>query len=250
MVTFNKEKNHWNNLKVGITGANGSLGRSLIKSLRGKGAYIVGFTHGSNKEETKNNDCPNEWVKWEAESNITIEKYLLDIDILIINHGINEKGKQGLNEINRSLKINALSSWRLIEIFEEIIKKNKPYTNHPKEIWINTSEAEIQPAFSPTYEISKRLLGELVSLKWANRSKEDKRILIIRKLILGPFKSKLNPIGIMTSDFVASQIINQVDLNLNLIIITPNPLTYILIPINELIRFIYNRVTREQENIL
>ena len=37
-----------------------------------------------------------------------------------------------------------------------------------RELWVNTSEAEIQPAASPAYELSKRLIGQLVSLRGAN----------------------------------------------------------------------------------
>ena len=61
----------------------------------------------------------------------------------------------------------------------------------------------------------------------------------MRKLVLGPFKSNLNPIGIMNSDFVANQIMCQSRLPLRLIIVTPNPLTYILFPIIEIFRDVY-----------
>ena len=108
-----------------------------------------------------------------------------------------------------------------------------------RELWINTSEAEVQPALSPAYEISKRLIGQLASIKLGNKTNKELGNLKIRKLILGPFKSKLNPLGIMSPDFVANQIALQANYKCNLIIVTPNPLTYILIPLNELIRLIY-----------
>ena len=47
--------------------------------------------------------------------------------------------------------------------------------------------------------------------------------LIIRKLVLGPFKSNLNPIGLMNPSFVARNIVFQANIGLNLIIVTPNP---------------------------
>ena len=110
------------------------------------------------------------------------------------------------------------------------------------ELWVNTSEAEIQIALSPVYEITKRLIGELVSLKKSNLSKEKSEDFTIRKLVLGPFKSSLNPIGIMNSDFVAQKLINIAERNRYLIIVTPNPLTYLLMPITECIRITYSKL--------
>ncbi len=46
----------------------------------------------------------------------------------------------------------------------------------------------------------------------------------------------------MSADLVASQIVQQADLGLNLIIVTPNPLTYLLMPLTELGRMIYSRL--------
>ena len=51
------------------------------------------------------------------------------------------------------------------------IETNKNSFTYPREIWVNTSEAEIQPAFSPAYEISKRLIGQLVSFKYSSLTK-------------------------------------------------------------------------------
>ena len=56
---------------------------------------------------------------------------------------------------------------------------------------------------------------------------------VIRKLILGPFKSKLNPIGIMSANWVAKQIVNLAKRDIRNIIVTINPLTFVLFPIKE-----------------
>ncbi len=172
-----------------------------------------------------------------------IKPKLKKINILILNHGINLQANQTNEDINNSIEINALSTWRLLEMFETIAKeKNNP--SIIQEVWINTSEAEIQPALSPTYEISKKLLGELISLKKNNLTQEEKKLLRIRKIILGPFRSKLNPIGIMPASFVANQILLQSDIGLNLIIVTPNPLTYLFIPLTEIFRYTYSKLTK------
>tara|TARA_Y100001968_G_scaffold288434_1_gene290687 strand:- start:844 stop:1593 length:750 start_codon:yes stop_codon:yes gene_type:complete len=234
----------WNEMTIGITGASGTLGKSLTKKLRYKGAFVVGLTSKdiSNKEISETS--PNQWVKWECGEEHKLDNYLSKLDIIILNHGVNYQGSQGNNSINKSLEINALSTLRIIERFETIAKEeNKEHLY--REIWVNTSEAEVQPALSPTYEISKRLLGQLVSIKMRSLFRKTDFKLNIRKLILGPFKSDLNPLGLMDSDFVAEKIINLAELNLNLIIVTPNPITYILIPLTELSRFIYYYLTNK-----
>jgi hypothetical protein len=86
------------------------------------------------------------------------------------------------------------------------------------------------------------LLGQLVSLRGATRPADERNQLVIRKLVLGPFRSDLNPIGIMDANWVANQVLNQASWGLRLIIVTPNPLTYLLMPVTELGRRIYSRI--------
>jgi len=116
-----------------------------------------------------------------------------------------------------SIEINALSKLKFLNLFEEIaFKNNSPIA---KEIWINTSEAEILPALNPSYEISKSLIGQLVSFKKNLLNNHEKKKLKIKKIILGPFKSELNPIGVMSAEFVSNNIYNFANLNIFLIII-------------------------------
>ena len=82
-------------------------------------------------------------------------------------------------------------------------------------MWINTSEAEIQPAVSPVYELTKRMLGQLVSIRGAVLDATGREALILRKLVLGPFRSSLNPIGVMGADFVASQVLAPGELGIS-----------------------------------
>ncbi|WP_269609819.1 SDR family oxidoreductase [Prochlorococcus marinus] len=226
-------------LRIAITGATGSLGKSLIQELKKKGAYMVGLTHSKKNHVNSDASAPNEWIYWSCGKEDELSSSLKNIDILILNHGFNPKEIIDFNEINKAIEINALSYWRLIKIFEDLaIDNNEDST---KEIWINTSEAEIQIAFSPVYEITKRLIGELVSLKKSKLSIEKSNYLIIKKLILGPFKSKLNPQGILKPEFVAERIIKKAEKENYLIIVTPNPITYLLMPIIESIRILYSK---------
>ena len=223
---------------IGITGASGALGRELVKLFREKGFRVIGFTHKKINLEL-NNNSPNEWVLWECGKEFEIKKHLKKLDVLILNHGIYNLSIQNIN-YEKSIEINALSKFKFLNLFEEIAQNSK--SERAKEIWINTSEAEILPAFNPSYEISKSLIGKLISFKKNLPDKNTKGNLKIRKIILGPFKSELNPIGIMKPEFVSKKILSLADLNNYLIIISPNPLSYFLFPLKELINFIYCRL--------
>ena len=131
-----------------------------------------------------------------------------------------------------------MSSWRLLELFAEIAKAD-PTGSPRRELWMNTSEAEIQAAVSPLYEISKRLQGQLLSLRSLDLAGPQLRL---RRLVLGPFRSALNPIGVMSAAFVAREIVRQVGWNCGLVIVTPNTLTYAVMPLAALSRWLYFRV--------
>tara|TARA_Y100001968_G_scaffold329713_1_gene379723 strand:- start:1431 stop:2210 length:780 start_codon:yes stop_codon:yes gene_type:complete len=231
-------------LNIAITGAQGSLGQSLIEDFKGKGAYVIGLTHNKKNTIYPEKATPNEWIIWSCGEEKKLSSKLANIDILILNHGFNPKGNIDSNKINKAIEINSLSHWRLIQLFENIVQTNINHQDkeyRPKEIWVNTSEAEIQIAFSPVYEITKRLIGEIVSLKKSQLLIEKNNSLIIKKLVLGPFKSELNPQGIMNSNFVAKQIIKRAEKKNYLIIVSPNPLTYLLMPLAEITRILYTR---------
>ena len=223
---------------VGITGASGALGKELTKLFRQKGYKVIGFTHSKNHSEI-NLESPNEWIKWECGKESFLKKHLKNVDILILNHGIYNLSRKNSNYEN-SIKVNALSKFKILNIFEEIALTNDSSTK--KEIWINTSEAEILPALNPSYEISKSLIGKLVSFKKHLLNKDTKEKLIIKKIILGPFKSDLNPIGIMNPKFVSKKIYELANSKSFLIIISPNPLTYLLFPLKEFLNFLYCQI--------
>ena len=228
---------------VGITGASGALGKELTKLFRQKGCKVVGFTHSKTNDEI-NLESPNKWIKWECGKESSLKKQLEKIDILILNHGIYDLSRENSNYAN-SIEINALSNFKFLDLFEDIARKNESPIK--KEIWINTSEAEILPALNPSYEISKSLIGQLISYKKNLLDKDTKKKLIIKKIILGPFKSELNPIGIMSPKFVSKKIYDLANSKSFLIIISPNPLTYILFPLKELINFLYCKIIYKYE---
>ena len=227
-----------NEKTIGITGASGSLGKELTKLFRQKGYKVIGFTH-SKKDSEINSESPNEWIKWKCGKESTLKKHLKKIDILILNHGIYDLSRENSNYEN-SIEINALSKFKFLNLFEDIALTND--SPKKKEIWINTSEAEILPALNPSYEISKSLIGRLVSFRKNLQNRDTKKKLIIKKIILGPFKSELNPIGIMSPKFVSKMIYNLANSNSYLIIISPNPFTYLLFPLKELFNYLYCKI--------
>ena len=226
---------------IGITGASGALGKELTKLFRKKGFKVIGFTHSKTNNEI-NDESPNEWIEWECGKELTLRKNLKEIDILILNHGIYNLSSKNVNYEN-SIEINALSTFKLLNLFEEIALSKD--SEKLKEIWINTSEAEMLPALNPSYEISKSLIGQLVSFKKNLLDKNSKKKFKIKKIILGPFKSDLNPIGILSPVFVSEKIYTLANSKNYLIIISPNPITYILFPIKELYNFLYCQLLKK-----
>lgn len=162
------------------------MGRSLMAALMKQGAKPIAITTSPQAQFPEAIAV----LPWQLGQEAALIAALTEVDILVINHGVNVHGDRTAAAIAQSLEVNALSALRLMDGFMATVatpvNAAEPAT---KEIWVNTSEAEVGPAFSPLYEISKRLLGDLITLK-----RQDAPC-IIRKIVLGPFKSQLNPVG-------------------------------------------------------
>jgi hypothetical protein len=176
---------------------------------------------------------PLRQVEWETGQEGALASLLGEVDVLVLNHGLNQQGRRDREALQLALEVNALSHWRLLEHYAQ----ERARCGARGEVWLNTSEAEIQPAISPLYEISKRLIGQILSL----RALDLANSLRLRRLVLGPFRSELNPYGVMSADWVAGEILRQADWNCNLIIVTINPLTYVVMPLHTLSRWAYFR---------
>ena len=225
---------------VAITGASGALGQALLRAWHQRGARLVALTSSNQPLEVRDSDgqvIPLQQLSWRVGAERELASALEPVDVLVLNHGVNVHGRRDTGATELSLDVNALSSWRLLELFAELSSR-RPSSRPKPEVWVNTSEAEIEPAFSPLYEISKRLMGQLLSL----RALDLAPTLRIRRLVLGPFRSALNPVGLMGAEFVAGQILLQARLGLNLIIVTPNPLVYAVMPLTTLARWLYFRL--------
>ena len=241
---------------VAVTGAGGSFGRALLRRWHARGARLIALTSSEVPLELVDgggHPIPLRQVHWRVGEEHDLAPLLAEVDVLVLNHGVNVHSARDGVAVERSLEVNALSSWRLLELFAAVAGERRnsvgPHAasgaSRPlPEVWLNTSEAEIQLAVSPLYEISKRLVGQLLSLRALDLANSAGGPLRLRRLVLGPFRSSLNPIGLMDADWVAGEVMRQaLDWNCGLVIVTPNPLTYLLMPLATLSRWAYFRLT-------
>ena len=224
---------------VAVTGASGTMGRALIKALAKAGAKPVALTTSSRKSagrEAASREIAGavKTMTWQVGQEQSLQAALRKVDILIINHGVNVMGARSPQAIEQSLEVNALSGWRLMEAFLETVDDRTGRAT--KEVWVNTSEAEVSPAFSPLYEVSKRLMGDLINVRRTDAP------CIVRKIVLGPFKSELNPYGVMGADFIARCVLFLARRDIRNIIVTINPLTCLMFPIKEVVQAVYFRL--------
>ncbi|QLE56976.1 bifunctional sterol desaturase/short chain dehydrogenase [Nostoc sp. TCL26-01] len=215
---------------IALTGASGALGQALTAELLKHNAKVIALTTNPDKLAT---DAGVKIISWQLGNEDELKNSLEKVDILIINHGVNVYTNRTPAAINSSYEVNTFSALRLMDIFISTV--TGPQAKATKEIWVNTSEAEVSPALSPLYELSKRTLGNLVTLK---RLDND---CVIRKLILGPFKSQLNPYGVMSPQQVSRAILFLARRDFRNIIVTINPLTYVLFPWKEISTWFYYR---------
>ena len=222
---------------IAITGASGTLGRALVTELAKRGAKVIALTtspDACNFEIAQDNKNKVEVLTWQLGNESALRDRLQKIDILILNHGVNVMGARDSESIYKSYEVNTFSVFRWMDLFLETVTESKHIAT--KEIWVNTSEAEVNPALSPLYELSKRAIGDLVTLRRLDN------LCMIRKLILGPFKSDLNPYGVMSASFVAWAIAALAQRDFRDIIVTVNPITFIAYPVKEFCRSLYFRI--------
>lgn len=229
---------------VAVTGASGTLGRALLLHLHQAGAKVLALSSQSEPVTLTVNGEPLavKTITWQVGNEEELAELLQKVDILVLNHGINVGGTRTAVAIAQSYEVNTFSTWRLLELFLTTVKTNEDVAL--KEVWVNTSEAEVSPAFSPLYELSKRALGDLVTLRRLDAP------CVVRKLILGPFKSNLNPIGVMSSDWVARQVVALAKRDVRNIVVAINPLTYLLFPLKEFCVSVYFRFFSHSETLL
>jgi monoglucosyldiacylglycerol epimerase len=228
---------------IAVTGASGTLGRSLLATLQERGAKVIALTstEQSVSVNIKGESLPVKTITWQVGNESDLAEILETVDILILNHGINVHGERTADAIALSYEVNTFSSLRLMELFFKTVRTNEDIAK--KEVWVNTSEAEVSPAFSPLYELTKRALGDLITMRRLDAP------CVVRKLILGPFKSNLNPIGVMSGEWVAQQIVNLAVRDVRNVIVTINPLTFVMFPIKEFFVGLYFKLFTRRADV-
>lgn len=230
---MSERHNLWSR-RIAITGASGALGTALRKGLQRRGATVIGISRSPAPQD--DGHTSQHWLVWNGQVDTDLEAMLLDVDILVINHGINPMGRRDATAITETLQANLLSAQALIELFLRQTRQLPPQRRIHRELWVNTSEAEVGPAFSPIYEVSKRSLGALLTLQSLDAPCP------VRRLVLGAFRSGLNPYGPMSANFVAERILDLAVWDLRLIIVSFNPLTYLLAPLAGVMGALYGRL--------
>ena len=153
--------NPWSR-RIAVTGAGGALGSALRKGLQRRGATVIGIS----RRPAPADDGPiQHWLVWNGQIDPALEALLLDVDILVINHGVNPLGRRDAAAIAETLQANLVSAQALIALFLRQSRQLPDQRRLRRELWVNTSEAEVGPAFSPIYEVSKRSLGTLLTLQ-------------------------------------------------------------------------------------
>ena len=141
---------------IAITGASGTMGRALVSELSKRGAKIIALTTSSDVSfqiaGSDKNSQEIEVLTWQLGKEVELRDRLQTVDILILNHGVNVLGARDSKSIYKSYEVNTFSVLRWIDLFLETIPESKQTTikeTTTKEIWVNTSEAEVNPALSP-----------------------------------------------------------------------------------------------------
>lgn len=236
MTPMEEGCNPWSR-RVAITGASGALGSALRKGLQRRGATVIGISRSPAPQAPQGDVSPTrDWLVWNGQIEPALEALLLTVDVLVINHGVNPLGRRDAKAIAETLQANLISAQALIDLFLRQTRQLPDGRRVRRELWVNTSEAEVGPAFSPVYEMSKRSLGTLLTLQNLDTP------CTIRRLVLGPFRSGLNPYGPMSAGFVAERILNLAAWDLRLIIVSFNPCTYLLAPLAMAMNALYGRL--------
>ncbi|MEM8610668.1 MAG: bifunctional sterol desaturase/short chain dehydrogenase [Cyanobacteria bacterium P01_H01_bin.105] len=214
--------------KVAVTGASGTLGQELLKQLTLAGAYVVALTSSSMKTmyiEVNGQHQAVDTVSWSVGQENALVDLLKSVDVLVLNHGVNIR-QCTATAAQQMLEVNILSTYRLLEHFLATVQT--PFDAVRKEAWVVTSDAEVVSAKSPLYEMSKQMLGKLVT------SMRIDAPCILRKIVVGDFQSAMSPQGRLSAAWVAKQIVKAAQCDIRNIVVSPwRPWVYVLYPIHE-----------------
>jgi hypothetical protein len=213
---------------VAVMGAEGALEQALIKHLIEVDARVIALTSfqtGPITIEVADKLLALETISWQVECEQDLSKVLEQADVLVLNHGVNVYDQRTEQVVMKSFEVNTWPCYYLLELFLSTVRISEDIAK--KEAWVVCFEAEIAPAQSPLYELSKRSLDELVTLRRLDAP------CIIRKILIDGFRSKRSVTKYLSANWVAKQIINAVKRDIRNVIISYYPWSYIVHPVRE-----------------
>ena len=120
---------HRPELTVAVTGASGALGKALLQRWHRRGARLIALTHSQAPLQLLADDgstIPLQQLRWQVGQEQELLDQLPEVDVLVLNHGINLQQQRDAEATARSLEVNALSSWRLLEGFAARVAARSP----------------------------------------------------------------------------------------------------------------------------
>ena len=79
----------------------------------------MALSHRPEPSEHDVNAGPHAWVRWSCGQEDALDSTLRDLDLLVLNHGINPGGDQCPDSLSLAIEVNAMSHWRLMQRFEQ-----------------------------------------------------------------------------------------------------------------------------------
>jgi len=79
-------------LTVAITGASGALGQALLRQWHRRGAQLIALSSGDSPlvlHDASGAPIPLRQVRWRLGAEAELAELLAEIDLLVLNHGVN-----------------------------------------------------------------------------------------------------------------------------------------------------------------
>jgi len=84
-------------ITVAVTGASGALGQALLIRWHRRGARLIALTHSNTPLQLRDGDgkaIALQQICWQVGHEEALLEQLEDVDILVLNHGINRHAKR------------------------------------------------------------------------------------------------------------------------------------------------------------
>ena len=100
-----------------------------------RGARLIALTTCEEPLDLSNalgHPIPLRQVCWQAGREAELEAVLEEVDVLVINHGVNLRAQRSAAAAEISLEVNAFSGWRLMELFAAVVRERQATGSRPR----------------------------------------------------------------------------------------------------------------------